>query len=89
MREEKELPPTTWPHAPRDLTENPGLHAAKIMALKAEGKTSNSVKIEDPTKKMTPKQKAAHEKAQSAIAASSDSREAARIKREKEQEEQK
>ena len=43
--------------------ENPSLYRAKIEALK-EGKDINSVKIEAPTKKMTPRQKAAYEKAQ-------------------------
>ena len=65
--------------------ENPSLYAAKIKALK-EGKDVNSVKIEDPTTKMTPKQKAAYEKAQTAT---SDPRDAAKIKKQKEQDEQK
>jgi len=83
---EKPLPPSTYPGAKREMMENPSLYAAKIKALK-EGKDVNSVKIEDPTKKMTPAQKAASQKAQAAT--TSDTREAARLKREKEQQEQK
>ena len=45
------------------MMESPSLYRAKIEALK-EGKDINSVKIEAPTKKMTPRQKAAYEKAQ-------------------------
>jgi len=82
---EAQLPPTTYPGASREMMESPGLYAAKIKALK-EGKDINSVKNEDPTKKMTPKQKAAYQKAQ---AATSDPRDAARLKRQMEQEEQK
>jgi hypothetical protein len=80
---EKEVPPSTYPGARRDLMENPSLYAAKIKALK-EGKDVNSVKLADPTEKMTPKQKAAYKKAQEAPP-SSDIRDAARLKRQQEQ----
>jgi hypothetical protein len=66
------------------MLESPSLYRAKIEALK-EGKDINSVKIEAPTKKMTPRQKAAFEKAQAIL----DPRDAARLKMQKEQEEQK
>jgi len=88
---EKPLPPSTYPGARREMMENPSLYAAKIKALK-EGKDINSVTVGDPTKKMTPRQKAAVKKAQEAIAAGTyggDAREAARLKKQQEQEEQK
>ena len=50
---EKQVPPSTYPGARRDLMENPSLYAAKIKALK-EGKDVNSVKIEDPTNEDDP-----------------------------------
>jgi hypothetical protein len=88
---QKVIPPSSYPGARREMMENPSLYAAKIKALK-EGRDINSVTIEDPTKKMTPRQKAAHKKAQEAIATGSyggDAREAARAKRQQEQEQQK
>jgi len=68
--------------------ESPSLYAAKIKALK-EGRDINSVTAADPTKKMTPRQKATYKKAQEAIATGTyggDAREAARVKRQQEQE---
>jgi hypothetical protein len=85
---QKQVPPSTYPGARREMLESPSLYRAKIKALK-EGKDINSVTVEDPTKKMTPKQKAAYKKTQEAIATSSDTRDAARLKRQQEQEEQK
>jgi len=79
---EQQVAPSSYPGARREMMENPGLYAAKIKALK-EGKDINSVKNEVPTKKMTRKQKAAYEKAQTAY---SDPRDAARLKRQQEQE---
>jgi hypothetical protein len=70
------------------MMENPSLYRAKIQALK-EGKDVNSVKLEDPTKKMTPKQKAAYKKAREANATNSDTRDAARLKAQKPEDEQK
>ena len=81
---EKQVPPSTYPGARREMLESPSLYRAKLEALKA-GKDINSVKIEAPTKKMTPRQKAAFEKAQAIL----DPRDAARLKMQKEQEEQK
>jgi len=80
----EEGPPSTYPGARRDLMENPSLYAAKIKALK-EGRDVNSVKAADPTEKMTPKQKAAYKKAQESNFTPSDTREAARSKRQQEE----
>jgi hypothetical protein len=88
---EKTVPPGSYPGARREMMENPSLYAAKIKALK-EGKDINSVKLEAPTKKMSPRQKAAFNKAQEAIATGTyggDERENARLKKQQEQEEPK
>jgi len=67
------------------MMENPSVYAAKIKALK-EGRDINSVKIEVPKKKMTPRQKAASKGPQ---VPESDTREALRLQRQRGQEEQK